>query len=158
MGRAAKDHIHWLILAIAFVAVVLMLFVFAGPARGAGDGGTGVGQLIMPIPDAERGRGLFIVKGCVVCHSVNGVGGHAAPTLDALAGDSLVDPLGFASRMWRGALAMADLQATELGYQIELSGQEIADLAAFAANADEQSLLQESDIPELMRGWTIDDP
>lgn len=111
----------------------------------------------MPIPDAARGRELFIVKGCVVCHSVNGVGGRAAPALDATAAEGPVDPLDFAARMWQGALAMADLQATEFGYQIELSGSEIADLAAFAANAGEQVLLEENDIPELMRGWTLDD-
>ena len=113
--------------------------------------------VVMPLPDAEHGRELFIVKGCVVCHSVNGVGGRAAPALDATAAQGPVDPLDFAARMWRGALAMADLQAMEFGYQIELTGAEIADLAAFAADADEQAELEETDIPEMMRGWTLDE-
>ena len=35
--------------------------------------------LVMPLPDAERGRQVFGAKGCVVCHAVNGVGGNAGP-------------------------------------------------------------------------------
>lgn len=114
-------------------------------------------EMVMPIPNAERGRELFVVKSCVVCHSINGVGGTAGPDMDASVDAGPVNPLSFAARMWTGAQAMADLQATEFGYQIELTGQEIADLAAFAADAGEQSKLSETDIPELMRGWVLDD-
>ncbi|MEH6647827.1 c-type cytochrome [Sulfitobacter sp.] len=35
--------------------------------------------LMMPEMNAEEGRRLFVSKGCVVCHSINGVGGTDAP-------------------------------------------------------------------------------
>lgn len=113
--------------------------------------------LSLPIPDAERGRQLFADKACVVCHSVNGVGGRAGPPLDASEPAGIFDPMDFAARIWRGAEAMVALQNSEFGYIIELTGNEIADLAAFAESHDEQKDFSEDDIPELMQGWTIDD-
>ncbi len=137
---------------------VLAAAMFAlAPTSQAADADSAPVEMILPIPDAARGRELYVVKGCVVCHSVNGVGGTAGPSLDARADAGPVDPLDFAARMWTGAQAMADLQATEFGYQIELTGQQIADLAAFESDADEQSKLSETDVPELMRGWVLDD-
>jgi len=115
-------------------------------------------RISLSIPDAERGHRLFVNKGCVICHSINGVGGKAGPALDAAEVGAPVAPINFAARMWRGAVAMAVLQSMELGYQIELTGDEIADLAAFAASRSEQALLTESDIPEIMRGFTVDEP
>ena len=47
--------------------------------------------LVMPVPDAENGRSLFGSKGCVVCHSVNGIGGAAGPALDTTSHDGEVD-------------------------------------------------------------------
>lgn len=110
----------------------------------------------IPVPDAERGRIIFVAKGCVVCHSVNGVGGKAGPALDASEPAGIFDPLDFAARMWRGAPAMIELQALEFGYQIELSGNDIADLAAFAENHEVQAKFDEDQIPEIMRGWTLE--
>jgi len=115
-------------------------------------------QMVLPVPDAERGRFLFVSKGCVICHAVNGAGGTAGPALDAADGEAMIDPLAFAARMWRGAEAMAILQSSELGYRIELTGAEIADLAAFAASRSLQGAFSEDDIPEVMRGWTMDEP
>ena len=115
-------------------------------------------KLVLPLPDAERGRFLFASKGCVVCHSINGVGGKAGPALDADSDNEEIDPLGFAARMWRGAVAMSILQSSEFGYQIEMSGDEIADLAAFVANPSLQSTFSLNDVPEVMREWTIDEP
>ncbi len=112
-------------------------------------------RIVVPLPDAERGRFLFVSKGCVVCHSVNGVGGTAGPALDAPAGTNTIEPLEFAARMWRGAVAMTVLQSTEFGYQIDMTGDEIADLAAFAASPDVQADFSEEDIPEVMQGWTL---
>ena len=111
--------------------------------------------LILPVPDAERGRAAFGAKGCVVCHKVNGIGGNAGPALGGGAADNEIDPLDFAAAMWRGARAMSALQAMQFGYQIELSGPDIADLAAFLANEDEVARFTEKDIPEAFRGWTI---
>lgn len=112
-----------------------------------------------PTPElnARRGRILFISKGCVICHQVNGVGGRAAPNLGAAARSELVDPLEFSARMWRGAPAMSALQTIQLGYVIDLSAQDIADLAAFAASPDEQNLLKPQSVSEEMRNWFIDE-
>ena len=70
------------------------------------------------------------------CHAVNGVGGKAAPPLDAVRDTRTIDVLEFAARMWRGAPTMIVLQEMELGYQIELTGEEIAHLAAFGLLAE----------------------
>ncbi|MBB5519638.1 c-type cytochrome [Amphiplicatus metriothermophilus] len=107
--------------------------------------------------DAEKGRALFVTKGCVICHAVNGVGGKAAPVLDAQIGEQAVDPLDFAARIWWGAPAMIELQSVELGYTINLTGEEIAHLAAFAADAVEQKKLSADQIPEPMRDLLLDE-
>jgi cytochrome c len=107
--------------------------------------------------DPMRGRTTFIDKGCVLCHSVNGVGGKAAPALDAEIGAPAVDPLEFAARMWRGAPAMIELQAIELGYTIYLTADDLADLAAFAADRDAQKSLKIDDLPETIRNGLLDE-
>lgn len=112
--------------------------------------------LVVPVPEAERGRSLFGSKGCVVCHSVNGVGGKAGPALDTASDDGKIDPLHFAARMWSGARAMAFLQEMEFGYQIDLTGEDIADLAAFVSSDDQRSAFSEDDVPDEFRGWTLD--
>lgn len=104
----------------------------------------------------RRGRILFTTKGCVICHQVNGIGGTVAPALDAPKGDIKLNPLAFAGRMWRGAPAMTALQEQELGYVIDLDGKDIADLSAFVANPEEQSLLTLESVPEPLRDWFID--
>ncbi len=119
--------------------------------------------ILLPLADAAHGRQLFVSKGCVICHSVNGVGGRAAPALDAIAveeGDPVppVDPLDFVARMWRGAPAMLELQAIELGYQIELTSQDLADLAVFANDAGMQSDFSLEDVPEPMWDWMLNEP
>lgn len=119
--------------------------------------------IVLPLADAAHGRQLFVSKGCVICHSVNGVGGRAALALDAVAveqGDPVppVDPLDFVARMWRGAPAMLDLQAIELGYQIELTSEDLADLAVFASDAGAQSDFSLEDVPEPMWDWMLNEP
>jgi hypothetical protein len=108
-----------------------------------------------PEVNARRGRILFVTRGCVICHAANGVGGKAAASLDAQTAGRTVNPLAFSAAMWRGASAMTALQAAELGYVIDLDAQDIADLAAFAASADEQSLLTPDSVPVEMRDWFI---
>ncbi len=107
--------------------------------------------------DGARGRVLFVDKGCVICHAVNGVGGKAAPALDAEIGGQAVDPLEFAARMWRGAPAMIELQAVELGYSISLTADEIGDLAAFAADREQQQILTADDLPETIKNGLLDE-
>lgn len=103
--------------------------------------------LLMPSMDAERGRQLFASKGCVVCHSINGIGGEDAPPLDASTMEMPMNPFEFAAKMWRGAEAMVALQREELGEPVELTGQELADIIAFVHHAEEQKTFSEADIP-----------
>ena len=101
--------------------------------------------------DAARGRALFVSENCVLCHSVNGVGGRAAPPLDKATFLSEIDPVEFSARMWRGATQMIKLQELEIGYQITLSAQDLADLAAFAGDPSEQGNLTLDQVPTSMQ-------
>jgi len=102
----------------------------------------------MPPMDPERGRHLFAEKGCIACHAVHGVGGDLGPPLDAADMPRPMNAFEFAARMWRGASAMTALQQDLLGEVISLDGQDLADLVAFAHDADEQARLTEDQIPE----------
>ena len=107
--------------------------------------------LLMPIMNPADGRMLFASKGCVVCHSINGVGGTDAPALDASTMPGPMNPFDFVARMWHGAPAMIAMQNAELGHQIQFTGQELADIVAFAHDAAEQAKFSESDIPDDIR-------
>ncbi len=144
--------------AAAVVALTLAPLPAAVPAADQDKNGQSPGlKLVLPAIDAERGRQLFVTKGCVYCHSVNGVGGKAAPPLDSDAAQPTVNLTDFAARMWSGAPAMIELQEMDLGYQIHLSGDELAHLAAFANDPAEQKKLVEEQVPELMREWYLDE-
>jgi len=114
-------------------------------------------KLVVPMASAEEGKKLFVGKGCVVCHQVNGIGGKAAPALDADSEQPYFEVFEFAARMWRGAPTMILLQEMELGYQIELSGEDLANLAAFASDPQVQRSFSETDIPEVIRDWMVDE-
>lgn len=103
--------------------------------------------LMMPQMNPARGRKLFASKGCVVCHSVNSVGGQDARTLDASTMELPMNPFEFSARMWQGAEPMIKLQREELGRQIEMTGQELADIIAFVHDAAEQKKFSAADIP-----------
>lgn len=106
----------------------------------------------MPPMSSERGREVFLQKGCVACHSVNGVGGDVGPAFNATDMPTPMNAFEFAARMWRGAGAMIAMQEDDdFGGQIELSGQDIADLVAFAHDEDEQAHLTADQIPEKYR-------
>ena len=110
--------------------------------------GTG---LMLPTMDPASGKQLFASKGCVVCHSVNGVGGEDAPQLDASTMSLPMNPFEFAARMWRGAEAMVAMQREELGEPINLTGSELADIIAFVHDAEAQAQFSEKDIPERIK-------
>jgi len=103
--------------------------------------------LMMPSMNPARGRQLFASKGCVVCHSINGVGGEDAPQLDASTMPHLMNPFEFTAKMWRGAEAMIYMQREELGDQIEFTGDELADIIAFVHSPAEQKKFSGKDIP-----------
>ncbi|MFC2967966.1 c-type cytochrome [Acidimangrovimonas pyrenivorans] len=117
----------------------------SGNMQGQGMMGPG---LFMPRMDPVAGRHLFASKGCVVCHSINGVGGTDAPKLDASTMKMPMDPFDFAAKMWHGAPAMIAMQNSELGAQIQFTGQELADIIAFVHSPAEQKKFSEADIPE----------
>lgn len=143
------------------LAASLALFATAGPAAaqsGAAAAATSeTRRMVIPLADAEEGKKLFVGKGCVVCHAVNGIGGKAAPSLDAAGGLPYFDVFDFAARMWQGAPTMILLQEMELGYQIGLTGEELAHLAAFASDPEVQGGFKDSDIPEVIRDWMVDE-
>ncbi len=141
-------------------AASLAAFTAAGPAAAQTTTTSAMSEtrkLVVPLADAAEGKKLFVGKGCVVCHSVNGIGGKAAPALDADSELPYFDVFDFAARMWRGAPTMILLQEMELGYQIELTGEELAHLAAFASDPGAQGGFKESDIPEVIRDWMVDE-
>ncbi len=103
--------------------------------------------MLLPFMSPEKGRKLFASKGCVVCHSINGIGGEDAPALDVKTMQPIMDPFGFAAKMWRGAGTMITMQEDELGGQIEFSGEELANIIAFVHSAEEQKKFTVADIP-----------
>jgi hypothetical protein len=107
--------------------------------------------LALPPMDSHRGRMLFLQKGCVICHAVNGVGGEIGPSLNATDMPEPMNVFEFAARMWRGASAMVQLQDDLLGEVISLSGQDLADLVAFAHDESEQRKLDAAQIPDRFR-------
>jgi hypothetical protein len=106
-----------------------------------------VGVVIPPM-DAARGRRLFVEKGCIACHSVNGVGGDLGPALNAGDMPRPMNSFEFVARMWRGARAMTEMQEELFGEVISLDGQDLADLVVFAHDPEEQSKLTQDQIPE----------
>ena len=105
----------------------------------------------MASADAARGRALFVSKGCVACHAINEIGGTSGPPLDFEFVPGQVDPLDFVARMWRSAEAMISMQQSLFGAQLDFTGQELADLIAFAHDPREQRKFSEADIPLALR-------
>ncbi|NIR96838.1 MAG: cytochrome c [Gammaproteobacteria bacterium] len=103
-------------------------------------------RLVIPMMNAERGKGLFVTKGCVACHSINGVGGHDAPMMDAHRSMGLVNPFDFAAKMWNHAPGMIFAQEEALGEQIYFTGQELADIIAFVHDDHAQHSFSERDL------------
>ena len=147
---------HWKTSLAALAGLTLTAACGAQPSEEAEGAGTlQTAEAREAEPDA--GKALFLDKGCVICHSVNGVGGKAAPSLDAPIGGPGVDPLDFAARMWLGAPAMIELQSIELGYTIYLTADDIAHLAAFAGDRAVQETLTPDDLSESTRAGLLDE-
>lgn len=98
--------------------------------------------------DASRGRVLFAQKGCVLCHSVNGIGGKDAAPLDAHSMQELMNPFDLAAKMWAMAPYMIEAQEEELGAQILFTGQELGDIVAFLHDDAEQHKFTLDSLPE----------
>ena len=93
-----------------------------------------------------RGRKLFVTKGCVACHAINGVGGHDATNLDAHTMQPMMNPFEFAAKMWAMAPAMIYAQEEALGEQILFTGEELADIIGFVHNDEAQHSFGEADL------------
>ncbi len=98
--------------------------------------------------DPVEGRALFASKGCVACHSVNGVGGEDASPLDAHGMEQDMSPFDLAAKMWTMAPFMIEAQVNELGEQIQFSGPELASIFAFLHDDAEQHKFTEESLPE----------
>ncbi|MEO3431076.1 cytochrome c [Pelagibius sp. CAU 1746] len=107
--------------------------------------------LALPPMNSERGREVFLERGCIVCHSVNGVGGEIGPSLNAADMPEPMNAFEFAARMWRGAPVMAEMQRDLLGTMIDLNGQDLADIIAFTHDEAEQKELSITQVPEQYR-------
>lgn len=141
-------------------AAIAVLAVVFGPL---GPGGLGVGQSLgddstfqslryhLVAANSARGKQLFVNKGCVVCHAVNGAGGDSGPALDVDPSVRKIDVFGFAARMWKGAEQMVALQVMEVGFPIDLNGQELAHLAHFLHDHEAQQSFSDEDIPAIVR-------
>lgn len=145
---------------VGTIAVAVGLALAAGPATAQSSAKKRQAvqsrlSVVLPVIDALRGRRLFVTKGCFICHSVKGVGGKAAPPLDATSSNVPIDVLGFVGRMWKGAPLMFELQSMELGYRVELKAGEMADLAGFIGNAKAQEGFSLAEIPEVVRDWMV---
>ncbi len=100
----------------------------------------------MPSMNPLRGRQLFVGKGCVACHAINGVGGHDAANLDAHTMRPMMNPFEFAAKMWRIAPATIYAQEEALGEQILFTGDELADIVAFVHSDEAQHGFSEADL------------
>lgn len=133
------------------IPILIVAGVGAAPALGQSDdqsaGSVTLPGLILPSFDAALGRELFGSKGCVVCHSVNGIGGEDAQPFAVEYMDEVMNPFEFAARMWRGAGVMIELQEEELGGQIDLTGEELAAIIAFMHDSEEQARFSMDDLP-----------
>jgi cytochrome c len=100
----------------------------------------------MPSMNPQRGRKLFVNKGCVACHAINGIGGHDATNLDAHTMRPMMNPFEFSAKMWAMAPAMIYAQEEALGEQILFTGDELADIVAFVHNDEAQHDFSEADL------------
>lgn len=108
-------------------------------------------RLIMPNMDAARGRELYATKGCVACHSVNGVGGEDASSMDAHDMEPYMNPFDLAARMWRMAPFMIEAQEEAMGEQIQFDGDELSAIIAFLHDDAEQHKFTEASLsPEIL--------
>lgn len=142
-------------IATAALTLALTFFTLDSPAHGQSETNEAnpapsLRYYLTPANSA-RGKQLFVNKGCVVCHSVNGAGGDAGPPLDADPSNRTIDVFEFAARMWKGAEEMVALQVREVGFPIELNGQELAHLAHFLHDYEAQQSFSDENIPPIVR-------
>ncbi len=136
---------------LVFSLAASLAFIFSLPASAGHKVTENTGektQILMPTMDPERGKKLFVSKGCVSCHSINGVGGTDAPAMDDHTKLGQINLFDFAAKMWNHAPGMLAAQEEELGGQIYFTGDELADIIAFVHNDKVQHTFSEKDLPK----------
>ena len=113
--------------------------------------GNQMGRLKMPDFNPEKGKKLFVSKGCIACHAVNGVGGHDAPAMDAHEMDQTMNPFEFSAKMWNHAPGMIAAQEEAFGEMINFTGEELADIIAFVHNDGAQHGFNEGNLTATAR-------
>lgn len=116
------------------------------PAKKEADHEPMASMMAMPMMNATRGMVLFAEKGCVTCHSINGVGGHDATSLDAHDMEGPMNPFELAAKMWRVAPYMIAAQEEAFGEQILFTGDELADIIAFVHDDGQQHKFSDADL------------
>jgi cytochrome c2 len=101
------------------------LIAFLAPATA----GAPEGPLYVLPGRPELGRGLFVEKKCIQCHSVGGEGGKVGPDLVALGVRR--SPIEFASAIWNKAPFMMAAMSTRGITVPQLRPEEMADLVAY---------------------------
>ena len=71
--------------------------------------------------------------------------------MDIVPSNRTIDVFGFAARIWKGAEEMVALQVMEVGFPIELNGQELAHLTYFLHDYEAQQTFSDADIPAIVR-------
>ncbi|NQV57082.1 MAG: c-type cytochrome [Rhodospirillales bacterium] len=108
-------------------------------------------ELVLPVMDVNRGKNLFVSKGCVACHAVNGVGGHDAPAMDDHTNLGRINPFDFVAKMWNHAPGMLAAQEQAFGKHITFTGAEISDIIAFVHDDGAQHAFTEKDLTKRAR-------
>ena len=103
-------------------------------------------ELYLPVMNARRGKKLFIEKGCITCHPINGIGGGGIP-LDVNVMEPRMNGFEFAARMFNHCVGMTAAQTEVFGAQITLTGMELADITAFTHDHEVQHSMSVKDIP-----------
>ncbi len=135
-----------------FIGAALALILFTAPAfadhvKSSTPDKPGHGmRLVMPLMNPDWGKKLFVSKGCVACHAINGIGGHDAPAMDAHSLSGLMNPFDFAAKMWNHAPAMIAAQESAFGEQLYFTGEELADIIAFIHDDEAQHSFSEKDM------------
>lgn len=104
-------------------------------------------KLVNPVMDAVKGKELFIEKACITCHAVNGIGGEDGMKIDAHVMLPEMDVFQFAARMWNHSQVMVAAQFEAFDEQIELTGQELANITAFVHDDAVQHTVTKDSIP-----------
>jgi cytochrome c551/c552 len=121
--RQRRYLIFWLVLAVSALTIL-------GGVLARRDRSTLLRWSVFLSTDPEQGRAVFQEKGCIRCHSVNGVGGKIGPDLGGL-GAEPSGPAFLVTAMWNHAPHMwAYMQAEHLSYPT-LSYEEAAQVVAY---------------------------